>query len=192
MKFWLNDTQELTNSLTIIPNKDMNNTEYYNTLTRICIIICTILFIVFRNKMILIFGAAIILIIIVRYKENENIIENMKNYNKEYDDSELITYPKNNLYNSDLLYDKRDIKCNYEISDRNNEINNPINININYYKYYNSRNNICQKNDFKKYNQYLDFLYPNRKVRYCKEGFQTDCFKVDHNYTPNHIKYHLN
>jgi hypothetical protein len=186
MKFWLDDTKELTNTFSLIPSNDMNNIEYYNTMTRITIIIGVLIFVIFRNKFILILSVVLIFIIIVKYKSNTK--ENYTNYNNEV----LIKYPNNNLYKSDLLYNKNNKKCDYEISDRNNEINNPINININYYKYYNNRNNICKKNGFDNYNKYLNYLYPNRMVKYCKEGFQHNCFKVKQNYTPNYIQYQLN
>ena len=192
MKFWLEDTKELTKSFSLIPNKYMSNTEYYNTLSRITIIISVLLFIIFRNKFIFIFAIVLILIIIIRYK-NIGTIENYNNYtNNKNKNNILIKYPNNNLYNSNLLYDLSNKKCNYEISDRTNELNNPININKNYYKYYNNRNNICRKNGFNKYNKFLDFLYPQRNLRFCKEGLQHNCFKVFNNYNVNHKNLNLN
>ena len=187
MKFWLEDTKELTNNFTLIPNSNMNDMEYYNTITRIIILVSVIIFIIFRNKFILILGVVFIFISIIKYK-NKDLTEEYTNKPVNV----LIEYPKNNLYNSDLIYDTSNNKCDYKISDRNNEINNPINININYYKYYNNRNNICQKNGIKNYDKFLEYLYPHKKLKYCKEGFNKNCFIVQQNYTPNYAKYQLN
>lgn len=190
MKFWLYDTTELTKSSNVIPKRNMSNAEFYNTLSRLVILIIIGAYIIVRHQAVLFIGVGLIFLIFFRYK---NIMEKMTNYANVADVVGMDKLQPNNLYNSDLVYSKLSNHYHdYELSDSINEINNPLNANINYYKNYNNRNNISNKKDFKRYDKYLNFLYPNRLVKYCKEGYLDNCFKVEQNYTPNTIHGQIN
>lgn len=177
MKFWLDDMNELL-KFQIIIKKNMNDVEYYNTLSRIVLFGSSILYLTTKKAIMLIIGIAALFGIVIIYRNSK---ENMVNYNNEYPET------SHNLYNSDLVYTKpsTDDVHDYNSSDKINEKNNPININRNYYKYYNHRNNLSRKKQFHSYTKFLDFLYPQRKLQFCKEMHCNGCYKVWNSIYPN-------
>ena len=87
-----------------------------------------------------------------------------------------------NHFNSNTIYDT-DLKngSEYKKHDNIHNYSKSIDHNSDYFTVYNKRNTLHNNHkgrNIHTYGDFLTFLYPNSLVKYCKEGYTDNCFKV--------------